>query len=449
MLMTTSGDTRLTTNGDTRRPMTAPVMRAGLACLVGLCAILVGCAASAGGEDVAFLRGGQLWVAHADGSGARELAGSGVVSFAWSPDHHQLVVRRASGGGASAPTAGSPAAADAPGNLVAVSINGGSGLQITPDDAGVTRGDAWWNAQGNRLLYRERDTAGQGPFLYFSSQSDQPVGIARKPLSQAAAIPVLSADGARVAALDDAGNVLLGEPGKPLDIVASGALPALPGTKRPAHLLWQPHAEVLVYPVAASGGQVTLMRKDLRGGTRPLGTFVGLLDAAFTPDGAKLLVHTSDGFLLRLLDADADAPSLFSWREPDADALAWWSPDGSMLLIRDTGGLKLVDVGRKTVTDLLSAPGGETGGTISDGVRAFWIPAIGSPWSADGTRIVFASTASAAWRGSPLAKPAHGDVGLYVASVRDGAAPALIDSAADMAPSWGYLDPSTAFLAGA
>ena len=442
MLMTTHRDTR-----HARRTVTAPGMLAGLACLAALCAILAGCAASAGEDDVAFLRGGQLWVMHADGSGARQLAGSGVVSFAWSPDHHQLVVRRASGGGTSAPTAGSPAAPDSPGNLVAVSINGGSGLQVTPDDPSVTRGDAWWNAQGNRLLYRERDTAGQGPFLYFSSQSDQPVGIARKPLSQAAAIPVLSTDGARVAALDDAGNVLLGEPGKPLDIVASGALPALPGTKRPAHLLWQPHAEALVYPVATSGGQVTLMRKDLRGGTRPLGTFAGLLDAAFTPDGAKLLVHTSDGFALRRLDSDT--PPLFSWQEPDADALAWWSPDGGTLLVRDTGGLKLVDVGRKTITDLLSAPGGETGGTTSGAARAFWGPAIGSPWSADGTRIVFASATGATWRGSPLASPAHGNVGLYVASVRDGVAPVLIDSDADTAPSWGYLDPSAVFLAGA
>jgi hypothetical protein len=320
-------------------------------------------------------------------------------------------------------------------------------LQITPDDASVTRGDAWWNAQGNRLLYRERDTAGQGPFLYFSSQSDQPVGIARKPLTQAAGIPVLSADGARVAALDDAGNVLLGEPGKPLDIVASGALPALPETQHPAHLLWQPHAEALVYPVAASGGQVTLMLKDPHGGTRPLGTYAGLLDAAFAPDGAKLLVHTSDGFALRPLDANA-AP-LFSWRDPDAGALAWWSPDGSMLLVRDAGGLKLVDVGRQSVTDLLSVPGGETGETTGGAAHAFWSPAIGSPWSADGTRIVFASGAGATWRGAALAQPSHGDAGLYVASVRDNARPALIDSNADTAPSWGYLDPSTVLLAGA
>src|SRR5579859_4537946 len=159
MLMTTHRDTR-----HARRTVTALGMLAclaGLAGLTALCAILAGCAASAGGDDVAFLRGGQLWVMHADGSGARQLAGSGVVSVAWSPDHQQLVVRRASGGGTSAPTAGSPAAPDAPGNLVAVSINGGSGLQITPDDPSVTRGDAWGNAQGNRLLYHERDTAGQ------------------------------------------------------------------------------------------------------------------------------------------------------------------------------------------------------------------------------------------------------------------------------------------------
>ena len=44
--------------------------------------------------------------------------------------------------------------------------------------------------------------------LFVVSQSDQPVGIASKPVLDAASLPVLSSDGHQVAVLDTAGDLL-------------------------------------------------------------------------------------------------------------------------------------------------------------------------------------------------------------------------------------------------
>ena len=78
-------------------------------------------------------------------------------------------------------------APDAPGDLSVGSVSGGSVVQITPNLAGLARSDAWWNTDGNRLLYRE-SLAGVGLVgaTYVVSQADQPVGIARTPPRRAA-----------------------------------------------------------------------------------------------------------------------------------------------------------------------------------------------------------------------------------------------------------------------
>src|SRR5690242_12083750 len=68
--------------------------------LIGLLPVwlLSGCALHPGADEVAFLRGGRLWLVNPDGTGLVRASGGGVVSFAWSPDHHQLVFRTASAG---------------------------------------------------------------------------------------------------------------------------------------------------------------------------------------------------------------------------------------------------------------------------------------------------------------------------------------------------------------
>jgi hypothetical protein len=75
-----------------------------------------------------------------------------------------------------------------------------------------------------------------------------------------------------------------------------------------------------------------------------------------------------------------------------------------------------------------------------------WRPAAGSPWSPGGDRFVFAGVSRETWQGKVLPTPHGGATGLYVADPSSNAAPKLIDSGEDRAPTWSYLDPSTVFL---
>ena len=81
-----------------RRPRAAERMSVlGVLALVGclLLLTLAGCGITIhpGGDEIAFLRGGNLWGLQPDGSNARALATGGIVSIAWSPDHHQVLYR--------------------------------------------------------------------------------------------------------------------------------------------------------------------------------------------------------------------------------------------------------------------------------------------------------------------------------------------------------------------
>lgn len=413
-----------------------------------LVSLLAGCGvrAHSGGDTLAFLRNGTLWVMLDDGTGARAIAGS-VAGYAWSPDHHALAYRTASGGSLAplSPTS-SRRTPDAPGGMWVASISGGVPLQITPPEA-ATFSDPWWNANGNRLLYRETGTPGAP--IYVVSQADQPVGIARKPALGAASIPALSSDGSQVAVIDAGGSLRLGAPGSLGGVIASHALLTLPGTGRPAHLLWQPHANALLYSASGAAGGIALTLVDTSGKAHIVATVPLLLDAAFSPDGSRLLVRTPDHFQLWALGASAPT---FSWPEADPDAMPWWSPNGQYMLIQDATGWQVVDLTHQTVHSLLrsaTAPGKSSPADEPPASRTDWRPASGSPWSADGTRIVFAAAAGDAWRGTTLpALPGGASAGLYVAPFASGSfgAASAIDGHADAAPSWSYLDPSATFL---
>ncbi len=403
-----------------------------------------------GGDQIAFLRGGHLWVINPDGSLPRELDDSNIVGFAWSPTHHQLVFRYGAGAYALAsamPPGATSAAPDAAADLGITSINGGAPIPITPVTGAMERSDGWWDAKGNRLLYREYPLTLNTPAapVYVDSQSDQPVGIARKPLLDAAGIPTLSPDGLRAAAVDPTGDVRVGAPGQTGAVVAHGALLQLlpvSGVSRPARVLWQPGGNALLYATAASapaGGMVTLRLLDLGSGqSRAVLTTANLLDVAFSPDGSLLLTHTLAGLSLWRLSGGS---ALYTIPEADPTALVWWAPDGHALLIQDVAGLTLVDArtgavrARMRYATPLAEP---TPG-------ALWTPGASSPWSGDSQQIVFVAPRGATWQGRALPTPAHSPTGLYVVSA-NGGAPTLIDSHADTQPGWSYPDPATTFL---
>jgi dipeptidyl aminopeptidase/acylaminoacyl peptidase len=413
-----------------------------------LATLLAACSIQPGGDLLAFVRDGKLFVIAPDGSDPREIATGDIVGGAWSPDHHQLVFRAGKAAFTSAArlasgsTRGNP---DAVSDLYITSVSGGAPLRISPDATVFARSDAWWNPNGNRLLYREEFNAPQTAPIYFASQSDQPVGIARKAVADIVSIPVLSADGSQVAGIDATGNLRVGTPGQTGKIVAKSVLLALPGTNRPARVLWQPHAQALLYPTAGQEGGITLILRNLNGNARAIGTVPMLLDLAFAPDGEHVLIRTPQDFQLWPTSGASQAAATWHVAEADPMALPWWSPDGSKLLVQDNDGWRLVDAATGKIISLLASTP-RTPFQITSTTR--WYPAPGSPWSPDGARMVFASTASAKWQGHAIAAP-KGAVGIYVAQV-DGAAstekPSLLASGNVRAPTWSYLDPSTVFL---
>ncbi|HET9981603.1 MAG TPA: hypothetical protein VFQ32_14240 [Ktedonobacterales bacterium] len=416
-------------------------MTAALLVLCLAATLIAGCGLQSGSDTIAFLRDKTLYAVNPDGSGLRKLATGNIVSVAWSPDHHQYVMRISETYNPPTPLSmlGAP---DAPGQLGVGSVSGGTAIQITPSGAGLSRSDAWWNADGNRLLYRENTTgAGLAGATYVVSQADQPVGIARKAVMQNGGLPVLSPDGSRIATVDSNGALYLGAPGAPGSVIATGSLLRLPGSGRPARILWQPRHDALLYMVASAQLAVGLKLLTLGGKTTSLGEVRGLLDLAFSPDGSRLLLRTTEGF--SVWDVAHPGQPLVAWTEDDPAALPWWSPDGRRILVQDSSGWKLVDIARKSVRTLVTMPGAKP--TDISGVTS-WSPAAGSPWSPDGVRFVFTGSVHETWQGKPLPAPHNSAVGLYVADPASNAAPTLIDSGADFSPQWSYLDPSSVFL---
>ncbi len=403
--------------------------------------LLAGCSPQNGSETIAFLRGKTLWAINPDGSGLRQLAQGNIVSVSWSPDHHQYVMRTTQTYAPPKPQS-LPGAPDAPGEISVGSVSGGSTVQITPNLAGLSRSDAWWNANGNRLLYRE-SLAGAALVgaTYVVSQADQPVGIARKSVAQNAGLPVLSPDGSRLASLDSNGNIYLGAPGTSGRVIAMGALLTMPNSNRPARLLWQPQHDALLYLASGAQSKAAIELLPLDGKPHSLGEVSGLLDISFSPDGSLLLLRTTQGF--EVWNVAQPGKAVFSWTEADPAALPWWSPAGGRILVQDASGWQLVDIARHSISTLVMFPGATT---IDLAGASSWHPATGSPWDATGNRFVFISSDNTLWKGKALPAPHASTTGLYVADLASSQAPTLIDSGADRSPTWSYLDPSTALL---
>lgn len=404
-----------------------------------------GCGLRAGSDRIAFLRDGVLWTLHPDGSGPVNTAGNTVVSFAWSPNHHELVYRSGSSAMLTAhsrPELGTLGAPDAPSLINVASVNGGAAIQISPDQDASLRGDAWWDPSGHRLLYAEYYGTPAPVPAYVVSKADQPAGISRQRVSNAATLPVLSPDGYSIAIVDGQGVVRAGSPANPIQTLATGALFTLPQSVRPARILWQPKRQAVLYAKAAPSG-VSLVLKDLNDAHETVvGTSALILDYAFSPDGSRLLVEAPD--MLEVWDVTRPGPPLVTWPERDPYVLAWWAHDGKTILVQDETGWSLADIRSGSEMSLVSYATPVT--SLPSGAIASWHPAAGSPWSADGSRFVFVS-GPAQWRDGPLAAPVTGSVGLYVADPWSSTMkPRLIDSGADVDPSWSYADPSTTFL---
>jgi len=402
---------------------------------------LAGCAFHSGSDALAFLRDGQLWTVQADGANLHQVASGGIVSFSWSPDHRQFVYRTASpfpDNRRQTPIENAP---DLSGNLSVVSVNGGSAIPITPDASALARSDAWWNPNGNRLLYAERFPTSGGlddAAEYVVAQADQPVGIASKAVPDAASLPAVSADGAQVATINAQNELLVGAAGAPGKMVTSGVLRQLPNTSRPGRVLWRPRSSDLLYAMVANGA-VQLTLREASGATRALGSVPTLFDAAFSPDGAWLLVRTPETFVL--WDVKTPGSARYQWENLDQTAIPYWAPDSRRILVFDAAGASLVDPTAQTQRAAIKY---NKPHVTAPGSPPHWRPAPGGPWSPDGGSVTFVAAVGDSWNGEKLST-----AGLYVVAINGGVqvgSARLIDNGADEAPFWGYLDASASFL---
>ncbi len=255
-----------------------------ISCLLLIAVASCGITIHPGSAEIAFLRGGSIWVIQPDGTNARMLTSGDIVSLAWSPDHHSVLFRLLSGSAQFPPPTPTSAVPDAAGNIEVIGINGGIPLQLSRGGDGLARSDAWWNPGGNRMIYREEFLTSPSVPTYVVSQSDQPAGIASKPLLDAAGIPVLSVDGHQVAVVDGRGDLRLGAPGAEGEVVAHNAALTLPLSGRPARVLWQPGHNALLYATGNASGGVTL---DLIGSGRQ----VALVAVARRRAGCRFLAR--------------------------------------------------------------------------------------------------------------------------------------------------------------
>ncbi len=420
------------------------------AILIGLALLLAACGpGNQGGTELAFLRGGALYTIQPNGGVLLQVAPAEIVGFAWSPDHHQFVARFAAVRPTPQPTnpliAGEP---DMLAGLGIISIDGGNIIPIIPAAANTLRSDAWWDGDGNRLLYREQLTGGTTPTIqWILSQADQPNGIARKLVASGPTIPATAPDGSQIVTVMASGDLVVGPPQAAAHVVQHNALLQLPGGAWPARPLWQPGHRAILYaaagPDSTGVASTTLMLTDLAGHSQTITTVAGLEQYSWSPDGSRLLLRTAGNYTIHALDGKPDV----AWMDGDSTSLPWWSPDGKWILTRSTTALTLVNVASGTVQTLARFTG--TGSTPTLGTPVFH-PVTGNPWQDDSRHFAFVA-GGGRWMGgsqagTPLATKSQG-TGLFVVALSNMAAtPKAVDWGEHAALSWSTPDPNTQFL---
>jgi hypothetical protein len=429
--------------------------RALLALGILLGAMLGACSPGhSGGSEIAFLRGGNLWEIDQDGSNLHQVASGQIVGFSWSPDHHQIVLRMSNG---NPPDTSHPYGdTDLKSEVGVTSVDGGAIIQITPPDSGLWRSDAWWDASGNRLLYREEKSGSAGQLQaphWELSQADQPAGVARKDLPTSAILPAVNSDGSSIASIDASGRVLVGTPGSAGNVVAVGALTTLPGTPGyPARPLWQPNSRALLYAFASAGpapNVTTLVLRTSSGSVHALLTVTNLQQYAWSPDGQQLLVRTASEYQLY----SASGAERFAWSDTSATSLPFWSPDSRLLLILEPDHATLVNPATQQRQTLLNGAFTLPTPPENDALAAFLRPATSSPWNADSSAFLLANNGQGTWATQPgkaLPTGNGGGNGLYLVTLTQPHSapqfPSLIDWGEHESVAWTTLDPNCAFL---
>ena len=439
-----------------------------------LCTYLAACSPGhLGGNEIAFVRDGHLWTIDPNGANIFEVVSDSapVIGYAWSPDHQMFVFRELDSHYAGTPAGkhlqtnpntGLPA--DMPASLNTISIDGGMPIPITSPAPHTQNSNAWWNATGNRLLYREESTHLQGSLplavSWYVSQDDQPNGIARKSLPSSYSIPSFSPDSSLAIGNSRQGIFSTTLAGTNFHLLARGALRGHPLPASLERVLWQPaHPRpLLLYAVIAPSAPASqrpasntvnpvtpAMQLVLKNGSDAIASIATCYctQFAWSPDGNSILYSVGATYSVYNINSH----SAFSFSGEDG-SVPYWSPDSRLIVLDGLHTLTLVNVARQLQQSLLSDNiTGSTGtGAAIPGANALLQPLSNNLWAADSQRFLIVTRGRLFWQGLKLAA---GD-GIYSVAIDNHgqahAMPSMVDIGSDSQAAWSYEDPATSFL---
>ncbi len=420
-----------------------------------------------GGNEVAFIRNGQLWTMDPDGANAFAIVGNNpaVLGYGWSPTHRILTFRTIDPTFATT-TAGkhlainplTGLAGDVPGTLNTVGIDGGVPIPIVLSSPDVQYSNAWWNSAGNRLLYREAYSGDHNPntMQWWVAQDDQPAAIARKSLPNSFSIPSLSSNNSTAIGNSTAGIFTTAIDGTNTHYLTHTQLAGHPLPATLERVLWQPdHANPLFLyaientssPIPATNKQqltVQLVMSDMNGRTTII-TTCHCQQFAWSPDGNTILYSTGS------TDTVYDIQKATSFSiVAENGSVPYWSPDSHFLLLDGLHTLSLVNLASQQQQLLLSDGTPSTSTDTSSAsqltVNALVQPVSNSVWSADSRQFLFLTRGRLLWQGKALSA----GKGLYTISINDNGqpqgSPTSVDTGNDTQVGWTYEDPNTSFV---
>lgn len=414
-----------------------------------------------GGNEIAFIRNGQLWTIDPDGANAFQVVSENtpVIGYSWSPNHHILVYRTLDAQFAKTIAAKQLTVhevtgqiADAPGTINTIGIDGGTPIPVMLSSSGIQYSNPYWNTGGTRLLYRQESTSAPfvpGSALWWISQNDQPEGIAAKHFPLSYSLPSFSYVDSMAIGNSENGLFSSTLQGTDVHYLVSGQLPGHPMIATLERVLWQPtHAHPLVLYALPSGtsaksphNQVQLVTLSQSGQQSVLASCT-CTQFAWSPDGSFVLYSTGTSYTI----LNINTHRAFSIAA-EQNSVPYWSPDSQFLIINGPHQLQLVSMATKKAQILLTdgtTPSYRPSDTPVVTIHSLVQPVPNSIWASDSLHFLFLTRGRLQWEQKTLSS------GLYMVTINSNGlpqgTPTIVDTGNDTQIGWSYQDMNTSFL---